>query len=391
MTWRVFVTDGQLRSALAVVRSLGRRDVTVTCGESTRFATAFFSKYTDTSVVYPSPEDEPGAFREFLLSYLEANEIDALLPVGHHATKIVSEYRGLFTEHTQVPTPEYERFSRALDKRTTLEAAKRASVPIPETRFPNSVDEAAISAEEIGYPVVIKPRTGHGSRGLHFIDSPSAFRELYEEVHAVDPFPLIQEALPRDGDGIGTSFLVSKSGDIKAEFAYRRLREYPTDGGPSTLRESISGKQVLEYGRQLLAELDWEGIAMVEFKIDTRVDEPRLMEVNPRFWGSLHLPLYAGVDFPWLVLQYTLDEPIDETLSFEVGIQCRYLLFGDLLNLLARRDFRAVREFLPLRAEDLHYDILDADDPNVIGGRLLAMARFAFSPKMWQRAVLRNQ
>jgi len=32
--------------------------------------------------------------------------------------------------------------------------------------------------------------------------------------------------------------------------------------------------------------LDWHGVAMVEFWIDSRDGKPKLMEINPRFWGT---------------------------------------------------------------------------------------------------------
>ncbi|MCK5553806.1 MAG: hypothetical protein KAJ09_11715, partial [Deltaproteobacteria bacterium] len=55
MKMGVFVTDGHWRKTLAVVRSLGRRGIRVTVGESTGIATSFFSKYCSRRVVYPSP------------------------------------------------------------------------------------------------------------------------------------------------------------------------------------------------------------------------------------------------------------------------------------------------------------------------------------------------
>ena len=50
--------------------------------------------------------------------------------------------------------------------------------------------------------------------------------------------------------------------------------------------------------QELLDELNWHGVAMVEFKV-TEDGTPYLMEINTRFWGSLQLAIDAGVDFPY--------------------------------------------------------------------------------------------
>lgn len=69
-------------------------------------------------------------------------------------------------------------------------------------------------------------------------------------------------------------------------------------------RESVVADPALvERSRRLLARLNWQGVAMVEYKIDASTGMPYLMEINGRFWGSLQLAIDAGVDFPRLLLE----------------------------------------------------------------------------------------
>ena len=42
---------------------------------------------------------------------------------------------------------------------------------------------------------------------------------------------------------------------------------------------------------------------MVEFKLDEQTQEVKLMEINPKFWGSLELGLAAGVNFGELLVR----------------------------------------------------------------------------------------
>lgn len=385
----VLVLDGHLRSSLAVIRTLAGRGITVTSGADTRFATAHFSTHVSDTFVYPSAELAPEVFRDAVLQYLsEHPSIDALFPVGHYTTRCLSEYKEAFQAETAVPVPDYRTFRGAWNKANTLRTAAEIGIPHPETAFPESLSEAVDSADRIGYPLVVKPRTASGSRGLSFVSEEDQLGDAYESACQFDESPLLQEVIPKHGDGIGTAFLFD-DGTMKADFAYRRLREYPPGGGPSTLRESIDGTEVREYGRRLLEHLDWSGVAMVEFKRDPRDGTPKLMEINPRFWGSLALPVHAGVEFPWLLWQYSQGLPIDEQRGYETGVRCRFLYPGDLLYLLSERDRGALEDMFPLRDENLHYDILSTDDLGSVAGRTVSLARHAFSPRMWKRLIFR--
>lgn len=60
---------------------------------------------------------------------------------------------------------------------------------------------------------------------------------------------------------------------------------------------------------------------MVEFRVDPRTDQPKLMEVNPRLWGSLPLSICAGVDFQYLRYRLSSGDDIEPDLSYDVSVQ----------------------------------------------------------------------
>ena len=74
---------------------------------------------------------------------------------------------------------------------------------------------------------------------------------------------------------------------------------------------------------------------MIEFKQDQRSGSAYLMEVNPRFWGSLQLAIDAGVDFPWYLVRLALGEEVNPVREWRVGVSNRWG-WGEIDHLIAR-------------------------------------------------------
>jgi predicted ATP-grasp superfamily ATP-dependent carboligase len=119
-------------------------------------------------------------------------------------------------------------------------------------------------------------------------------------------------------------------------FAHRRIREKPPAGGVSVYRESIAAEpDLVRRSRELLQRFGWEGVAMIEYKVDAATGEPYLMEVNGRFWGSLQLAVDAGVDFPALLASLALGQHPPAITSYRTGVRSRWW-WGDVDSLLLR-------------------------------------------------------
>lgn len=369
---RVFVTDGHWRKTLAVIRSLGRRGLEVTVGESSRVATSLFSRYCSRRVVYPSAHRHPEAFLSFLRQELREINYDLVMPMEEETLLLLAQHREEFTPVARLPIPPYEAIIKVRDKGWLLRHASKEGIPIPRTFWVEALDDLGAVRDTIPPPWVIKPRVSSGSFGIAYVEREDDLAAAYHKVHSQFPFPLIQERIPSEGEAFGVSALLDQSSQTKALFVHRRLREYPITGGPSTLRESTHHPQIEELGIRLLRSLRWYGVAMVEFKVDPRDNQPKLMELNPRFWGSLALAIHAGVDFPYLLYQMAMGEEFEPVREYETGIRCRWLLPGDILHFLANpRRFQLNPSFFQFR--DMAYDILSRDDPMPTLGRVLTL------------------
>ena len=119
-------------------------------------------------------------------------------------------------------------------------------------------------------------------------------KDFKKNLSAINKDILIQEYI--EGSGLGF-FAIYDHGKMRNFFMHKRLREFPSTGGASVLAKSIYDYKAFRYGKLLLDELKWHGVAMVEFKKNKIDNKLYLMEINPKFWGSHDLAISCGVNF----------------------------------------------------------------------------------------------
>jgi predicted ATP-grasp superfamily ATP-dependent carboligase len=391
MNSKVFITDGHWRKSLAAVRALGRKGIKVTVGESTRLATAAFSRHCHRAVVYPSPHHRPSEFIDFFLKELSRASYQMLLPMEDETLHLISRCHTEFSRLTYLPIVSFEKLSFAQRKDNILQMAEKHGIPIPRTWYINDISQINTLKNSLPYPIVIKPKKSSGAVGICYSDKPGDLMEQYLSVHQRFPYPLIQECIPQEGPGYGASFLFDERGRVKASFVHKRLREYPVTGGASTLRESVRRDDIRDMAQVLLNALNWFGVGMVEFKVDPRDNTPKLMEVNPRFWGSLSLAVQAGVNFPYLLYRMSRGESFKPVEHYQIGKRCRWLLPGDILHFIYNPKRRSlVPEFFHFWDRNTAYDIVSIDDPLPVLGRILTPLTFLYDADMKERLKKRK-
>ncbi|HOV79236.1 MAG TPA: ATP-grasp domain-containing protein [Bacillota bacterium] len=384
MSGWVLLTDAQQRKTLAAIRSLGKKGVGVMAGEETRWATALFSRYCARGFVYPSPKKNPGEFLSWLLDTLERYPCDVLFPMDDSVLEVVAGNRELIARHCKVPIPEKEVYDLAADKAVSVTLAGEAGLDRPETVIPRDFDELKQGVSRLDFPVVVKPRKSSGSRGMQVVSEEKDLADVYMKVHKEHPRPLVQEYLGI-GDKYDVCLLFDRSSKLKASFVQKEIRHFPIGRGPSTVQESVWRPDLVEKAARLLQKMKWYGVAEVEFMVDPRDGKEKFMEINPRFWGSLHMSILAGVDFPWLLYRLAVDGDVEEVFTYTAGLKCRWLLPGDILHFIFnKKRFSMNPPFFTGRKSGVHDDILSLEDPLPAAGFFLACLRYTFDLEMWK-------
>lgn len=386
---RVLVTDGQQRKSLAVTRSLGSRGIQVIAAEDTRWAPTLFSKHCSTALVSPSPARQPERYWRWLLEVWQQYHYDLLLPMDDHSLRIVLEHQAELSGLCRTLLPPIASYQVAADKARTALLADRLGINAPRSVLPDDLAGLPQLAACLGYPLVIKPRRSSGSRGITLVRRREDLLPEYERVHARYPWPLLQEYIPQ-GEKFDVCLLYDQAGALRASFVQRELRHFPSDRGPSTVQESCRRPDLLRVADRLLTKLNWQGIAEVEFMIDPRDGRPQLMEINPRFWGSLACAIQAGVDFPWLYYQLLTTGTCEPQADYPAGLLCRWLLPGDLLHFLSSPGrWQMQPPLLPVVRPNLRDDTICWSDPLPTLGVLAACLHYLANKEMWQAMFVR--
>ncbi len=292
------VLDGELKSALAAVRSLGKAGRVVTVGSQRSTAMAGFSRFTTSRFVYPDPKTNQDSFIAHVVKAASAFPEPPVLFTFSDATYLTviahSKEIGLACK---LILPPMSSVGIAFDKAETYALARTLNIPTIAERDPLAVKE---------FPVVVKPKTsvswatGEGKFGTAEIVTDAAeLLAATERVRAqTDQLPIIQDFI--EGTEYGVECLTFE-GEVSKVFVHKRVRSLSPRGGAATVKTAVLNDPLMvsmvQHTKALIAELKWSGPIMVEWKFDTKAGVSKLMEINGRFWGSLPLPERMGISF----------------------------------------------------------------------------------------------
>lgn len=306
---RVLVTGAGGPAGIAVIRSLLKRDdVEVLAADMDGWASGLYLVPESSRRIVP-PGRAP-SFVDDVLALCLADGIDVLFSTVDVELPGLAARRDELAAHgTALAAPSHETLVTCLDKYRLAQAVEgRARIPV--TRL---LDREGVGADWV-FPVIVKPRSGAGSRGVRLIADRAALEALGE-----DRSILIQENLP--GEEFSVDVLAGLDGSVIA--AVPRSRER-VDSGVSIAGRTVRRSELSETAADVARAIGLTGVANVQLRYSTD-GVPALLEVNPRFPGAMPLTIAAGVDMPSLLLDLVLGRPVPSSVDFTELANVRFL------------------------------------------------------------------
>lgn len=311
------ITDVHYRMSLALIRDLAEAGISLICceREGVPAPLGFRSRYVRQRVLLPAEGWLDALYGLCARVTAQENDRPALLPVGAATLAALApeEVRSRFAPVCGLHIPALEQLDRFNSKAAVAELGESLGIPLPRSFTREEGESLSDFSARLAFPCVVKPLCGEKlglTAALRYaiVSTPAEAAAKYGHFQALagEP-PLVQEYL--SGGGLGCSVLADR-GAVVASICHRRVREYPASGGPSACCDCVDRPDLTAWAAALVRETSYTGLAMFEFKEDAE-GTPRLLEVNPRIWGTFPLTRAArsGIPLLWCLLAWNQGNP----------------------------------------------------------------------------------
>ena len=302
--------------ACKVLRRLGYRVVLVNSNPATIMTDPEFADATYIEPLTPS----------FVRAVIERERPDALLPTlgGQTALNVsvaLAESGALDAGGVRLIGASLEAIRRAEDRRLFVEAMRAAGLPLPRSGIAHTVDEAISAAEDIGYPLIVRPSFVLGGGGSGLAASPDELVDLASDGLAASPISeiLVEESvagwkefeLEVMRDGADNAVVVCSIENVDPMGVHTGDSITVAPAQTLTDREY---QQMRDFGLACIRAIGVDtGGSNVQFAVDPADGRMVLIEMNPRVSRSSALASKA-TGFPiakiaaMLAVGLTLDE-----------------------------------------------------------------------------------
>ena len=291
---------------LGVIRSLGVKGVRVYGFDYRKEGgDGFYSKYVKADIC-PHPAYQPEQLIEFFSkNFAKESKKPILFPTCDEFVKFISDQRAKLEKYFLFNISSREIIDSIIDKKIQYELAKKTTVPISDTYYPESIDDVYNIREGLKYPVIIKGRysfkwreeLGGTFKGFKVGGGDELVERCTEVFNKRLPIIIQRVIIGPNTNHFKLCVYINKEGKILAKFTLRKIRQYPIDFGVGTSVESIEYKELEETGIKFFNGIGYKGVGSAEFKLDLEDNRLKLIELNPRYWMQNEQAAYCGINF----------------------------------------------------------------------------------------------
>ncbi len=183
---------------------------------------------------------------------------------------------------------------KSVDKWKTFEFLKQNNLPCPHSALPDDQDRFV---QDYGFPLVVKPREGHGSLHFYLVHDKKELEDAKRAIERTGWRPLLQEYLGNGDSEYTTGITVNQNGKVMSSIAMRKILK-----SGQTYKAFIDDyKVVRKSAEQTAVTLGGKGPVNIQAKM---VDgKPKIFEINARFSATTPIRAVAGINEPDILVR----------------------------------------------------------------------------------------
>lgn len=320
----VIILGGRIMG-LTAIRSLAKHNIKTILLYHDKKDYATVSKYVVKSFYSPHPETEEMEFLQFLSGLSLKFKGAVIFPTDDEYLITLAKHKEKLSKYFVVACNDLDVISKLINKSYIYEIAAKSGIPTPRNLVTNNIDEAKEFAIEIGFPCLVKPSQSHiyvktFGKKMAKVFNFELLEKEFREANSQNLEVMIQEFIPGN-DCDNYSFWGFKYEDsFYAEATAQKVRNDPPGTGSPRVQVTKNISEIIPLSRKILSELGYQGYANVEFKKDTRSNEYKFMEINPRINRCMLQAIAGGIDYPWIIYNQLVNGLLPENLICKENI-----------------------------------------------------------------------
>ena len=326
---KIIITEANTKNSIAIQKDLSRNKKYYLIGlDQKRLLFSKIHNYCD------------DYFYGDISEAVEKYNPDLIIPVGAHSVSICSE---LYQNLCFISSKDKIKFAFNKENLCLLNNLENINYPI--TKSLKSIDD--IKNHTNKYPCVVKSNKENQVKfDTIYLNDRSINSDVIDRINILlnqNVELIIQQYVFGKARGF---FCIAKDGVPVIYYMHERIREYPISGGSSTAAISIFCNSLLTISKSIIKYLNWNGPLMIEYKYDYKLNKYYLIELNPKFWGSLDLSYAIGLNFGQTLVDLYFKKNINSGNSkYRVGVRYYWILDGDLLVIFKSKKFINILEY----------------------------------------------
>lgn len=219
----------------------------------------------DQHTVAPRATDE--TYLSWLARHIERNNIGLFIPTSESEIAVLSENDLKEIAGARILIANHQAITRSLDKFSCMSFLAECGLRVPE----NGIVGVTLPSN---YPVIVKPRSGQGSKQIQRIDDAQTFSEL------AFPGQIWQEYLAPDDQEYTCPIYHAANRGTQVLVLRRTL-----SGGLTGRGEVVAAPLIEHYVADIARQLELNGAINVQLRLTS--NGPCLFEINPRLSSTL--------------------------------------------------------------------------------------------------------